>query len=261
MKNSRRSFGGEKENTDRWLLSYADFITLLFAFFTVMYALSSMSEVKYKALSESLSTAFAVDRRINPGEDDEYLKGGEGNGPITTTFKKIFSEDFRTLQAGLTELESDEKLKLNLEARGVVVSLMERNVFKSGSADMIPESFDILDDIADTLVGMPNAVKIEGHTDNVPISTREFPSNWELSSKRALNILQYLVDEQGIDPGNISATGYAEFRPVTSNDTPEGRGENRRVDIVILNRQGNIVEPVLTGKSRPAPAAEGKAGE
>ncbi len=260
MRKRRYQYDDGKENGDRWLLSYADFITLLFAFFTVMYALSSMSEVKYKALSESLSTAFSVERETKAG-DGEYLRGSEGEGPITTTFKKIFSEDFRTIQGGLSELESDEKLKLNLEARGVVVSIMERNVFKSGSADILPESYALLDDLADTLVDMPNAVKIEGHTDNVPISTKAFPSNWELSSKRALNILQYLVDEHGLDPGNISATGYAEFRPVASNDTPEERGKNRRVDIVILNKEGNMIEPMLTGELKerfPAASAVSK---
>ena len=242
MRKRRRNFENEEENADRWLLSYADFITLLFAFFTVMYALSTMNEAKYRALSESLSTAFAIDRVNMPG-DYKSTASSEGQGPITTSFMKFFSEDFKNVKATLSELETDEKLNVNLEARGVVVSMMDRNIFKSGSADILAQSFDILDNIADTLVGMPNSIKIEGHTDNIPISTKEFPSNWELSSKRALNILQYLVDEHGIEPGNISATGYAEFRPVTSNDTSEGRGKNRRVDIVILNREGNIIEP------------------
>ncbi|MEE9542606.1 MAG: flagellar motor protein MotB [Thermodesulfobacteriota bacterium] len=239
----------DSENHERWFVSYADFITLLFAFFTVMYALSTVNEQKYKAMSESLSDAFSatpteetveVPTEVSVAEyrDDPTL------GYMTSEFKKTFSGDYRRVQSNLAKLEATKKININIERRGVVVSLLEQGVFASGEALLLPESLAIIDEIARTLKELPNQIKIEGHTDNIPIHNDEFQSNWELSSARAMNILLYMVDKHKLDPTKLSATGYGEFRSITENDTPEGRAMNRRVDIVLFNRDAAFIEPM-----------------
>ena len=238
----------DKENHERWFVSYADFITLLFAFFTVMYALSSVNEQKYKAMSESLSVAFSApsERRsevpievpVSVYREDPTL------GYMTSEFKRTFSGDYRRVQTSLSRLEATKKININIERRGVVVSLFEQGVFDSGEAVLLPEALAIMDEIALTLKNLPNQIKIEGHTDNIPIHNDEFTSNWELSSARAMNILLYMVNKHNLDPTKLSATGYGEFRSITDNDTPEGRAMNRRVDIVLFNTDAAFVEPM-----------------
>ncbi|MBI5599138.1 MAG: OmpA family protein [Deltaproteobacteria bacterium] len=237
---ARKREDEDHENADRWMVSYADFLTLLFAFFTTMYALSSVNENKYRAVSESLTTAFNQPRA---GAEAPIIGGTTPEDLVTIAFKKTFSRDFRSVQTALRGLEKDNKVSISMEKRGVVVSLSERIVFESGNADIMPQAKAIIGDIAVVLRGMPNHVRIEGHTDNVPISTPRFPSNWELSSARALSILKHLVDVHGLNPGKLSATGYGEFRPFAPNLTADGRAKNRRVDIVILNRDGSFDEP------------------
>ncbi len=250
MKKSRRKRLRSTTDENRWVISYADFITLLFAFFTVMYAMSSVSESKFREMSGSLSTAFQKDYTKQPDfiVQDSFLRNAPDQSFKTKAFKKVFTEDYRRVHAGLSSLESEKMIDVSIEDRGVVISLADKVVFGSGSANILPSSNAILDDIAESLKDMDNQIKIEGHTDNIPISSDEFASNWELSSKRALSMLEYLVDRHGFDPVKMSATGFAEHRPFATNDTPQGRAKNRRVDIVILNRQGELVEPVVRGK-------------
>lgn len=236
----------DKENHERWFVSYADFITLLFAFFTVMYALSSVNEQKYKAMSESLSDAFSAPpgRIIEVPVEVPGYREDPTLGFMTSEFQKIFSGDYRRVQANLSELEATEKININIERRGVIVSLLEQGVFASGEATLLPEALAVIDEIALTLKELPNQIKIEGHTDNIPIHNDEFQSNWELSSARAMNILLYMVNKHNLDPTKLSATGYGEFRSIADNNTPEGRARNRRVDIVLFNRDAALIEPM-----------------
>ncbi|MBI5328528.1 MAG: OmpA family protein [Deltaproteobacteria bacterium] len=234
----------EHENTDRWMVSYADFITLLFAFFIAMYALSTINEGKYKVVSESIAIAFDPSKSRTKDiaaipELNEYT----AKDIVTEMFKRTFSSDYKKIQSAVSELERDNKVFLSMERRGIVISLSEKVIFESGRADILQEAKSVIDEIAMLLKEMPNYIRIEGHTDNIPISTSQFPSNWELSSSRALNILRYMVDLHRLNPGKLSAIGYGEFRPVASNDTSEGRLKNRRVDIVILNKEGTVQEP------------------
>ena len=244
----RRKVVESSENHERWFVSYADFITLLFAFFTVMYALSTVNEQKYKAMSDSLSDAFSADglSAITSSENVSVPEHREDPtlGYMTSSFKKTFSGDYRRVQSNLSKLEEAKKININIERRGVVVSLLEQGVFVSGKAEILPESLAIIDEIAATLKDLPNQIKIEGHSDNIPIDNDDFSSNWELSSARALNILMYLVNTHSMDPTKYSATGYGEFHPIAENDSPEGRAKNRRVDIVLFDRDAAFFEPL-----------------
>ncbi|MBE9532460.1 MAG: OmpA family protein [Proteobacteria bacterium] len=246
----RRKVVEETENHERWFVSYADFITLLFAFFTVMYALSTVNEQKYKDMSDSLSDAFSSGNIgagvAGDGEqvDVPAYREDPTLGYMTSSFKKTFSGDYRRVQSNLSELEADKKININIERRGVVVSLLEQGVFSSGDAALLPGSLAVIDEIAATLKGLPNQIKVEGHSDNIPIHNDDFSSNWELSSARALNILMYMVNTHNMDPTKYSATGYGEFRPIADNDTTEGRAMNRRVDIVLFDRDAAFIEPM-----------------
>jgi chemotaxis protein MotB len=236
----------EYENHERWFVSFADFITLLFAFFIVMYALSSVNEQKYKVMSDSLSDAFSSQQGEINGLSEDILAYREDPtlGYITSSFKRAFSGNYRRVQSNLSQLEANRKININIERRGVVVSLLEQGVFSSGEAILLPGSLAVIDQIAVTLKDLPNMIKIEGHTDNIPIHNDEFSSNWELSSARALNILMYIINNHGLDPTKLSATGYGEFRPIADNDTVEGREKNRRVDIVLFNMDAAFIEPI-----------------
>lgn len=242
----RRKVKEDHENLERWFVSYADFITLLFAFFTVMYALSTVNEQKYKAMSDSLSSAFSS--KVSDNEDMTVdvpsYREDPTLGYMTSSFKKAFSGEYKRVQSNLADLEADKKININIERRGVIVSLLEQGVFSSGEADILPDSLAVIDEIAETLKDLPNQIKIEGHTDNIPIHNDKFASNWELSSARALNILLYIVNNHNMDPTKYSATGYGEFRPIEQNDTPEGRAKNRRVDIILFNRDAAFIEPL-----------------
>jgi len=231
----------EHENGERWLISYADFITLLFAFFVVMYSVSAVNEGKLKVLGESISTAF------NPfipfsSTKIRIVATQSGTQPNELMFD-IGILTFRKLVEGVRDVDKQQKIKVENDARGIAIRLPDEMVFESGKAEILPQFRETLGKIAAILKEIPNHIQIEGHTDNVPISTPAFPSNWELSTARAVAILKALITES-IDPNRLSAAGYGEFKPLMVNDTPEGRAKNRRVEIIVLNPAGvrdNIV--------------------
>jgi len=156
-------------------------------------------------------------------------------------------KDFRqiklSIEAYLVKQAAQSKVSLTITRRGLIVSLKEAGFFDSGQAQIKPPSNELLNTIAEAMTQYNNPLRLEGHTDNIPISTSQFPSNWELSTTRAVNALKYLVKNFDIDPDKISATGFAEFRPVSDNATAEGRAKNRRVDLVMLSNEGERGEP------------------
>jgi chemotaxis protein MotB len=257
---SRRKKPRSQTNHERWLVSYADFITLLFAFFVVLYASSQVDKRKIGKLSMAIQVAFQemgvfetsstkvpVDledpmpfdtvqavgsrpRSANLGQiashPDGALGGGEENGDLAQLQHELES----TLALEI----SQQKISMRREPDGLVISLREVGFFESGSGQMKQESQPAFDRIADLLRKRNCRLRIEGHTDNVPIHTAQFSSNWELSTARATEIIRVLIVRDGFDPHHLSAAGYGEFHPLASNTTREGRSINRRVDIVIL---------------------------
>jgi len=252
--NKKRHHGEEHENLERWLVSYADFITLLFAFFVTMYAVSRADGQKMGSALESVQKALgsviplhlsAKDPGVFPNQTVPIRFGLpliEGRNydqaliQIGEQIKKgIEDASIRNNHQGISSLK--DQIQFILEDRGLVIRIPEQIFFNSGEASIRPEMKPILDLLGQILKNVPNHIRIEGHTDNIPINTYKFPSNWELSAARATTIVRYLLEHFQYDPERISAVGYGEFRPVATNENPEGRSKNRRVDFVILSNK------------------------
>lgn len=236
---TRRRSSELKVNHERWLVSYADFITLLFAFFVVMYSISQVNEGKYRVLSETLDKAFksqpkssspiqagAPARVSDPGVIDSTSAFNPGNLP---SLEQDFRESFESLIDNDLMYVSSNELWLQVELRDEIL-------FGSGSAQVSERAQEIFTTVAEILRDTPNPIQIEGFTDNLPISTSQFPSNWELSAARASAIVKWLA-AQGVAPDRMAAVGYGEHQPVASNNTPEGRAQNRRVAVMIARDQ------------------------
>jgi len=232
---SKKKKHEEHENHERWLVSYADFITLLFAFFTSLYAMSSVNEGKYRVLSESLAVSFNSSVHNSGGKASGVSFVKQGSRNITSDFRSVFSNKYDKIRDALKELEKNKKLSFIVDEDMLTIRISESVLFTPGADQLIDDAHPVLDEVIAILKGLPNSVRIEGHTDNIPINTERFPSNWDLSSARSIAILKYFIKEHGFEPSRLSALGYGEYRPIDTNDTPSGRLKNRRVDIMVLN--------------------------
>ncbi len=236
---------------DRWLVSYADFITLLFAFFVVLFASSRADQRKQTQIAHSIQSAFQalgifpapppVEDQPTPTPDPQSLVP-----PVNVVLgddlsaSPVVQQDLQHLQKQLSSLLStqiaEHVVALKLGRDGLVISLRETGFYDSGVALPHPQSMGTLDQVAGKIGPTPYDIRIEGHTDNVPIHTAQFASNWELSTARATELTKIFIVDYHFAPARISAAGFAEYHPVASNDTPEGRSQNRRVDIIVLPR-------------------------
>jgi chemotaxis protein MotB len=235
---------------DRWLVSYADFITLMFAFFVVLYAFAQADKKKQVQVSRAIDSAFrslgTFAGSPNLPASGSAMTGGQATGIADRVVEENVATPAR-VKMDLVRLRADlatalqnqiasHAIDLEMGPDGLVISLREAGFFDSGSAIPRSEALPALRTIAAKLGSEPFDVRVEGHTDNVPIHTAEFDSNWELSSARATRIARLFLEMKAIPPDRISAAGYAEFHPVASNDTAEGRAQNRRVDLVVMPR-------------------------
>lgn len=241
---ARRSKRIEHDNHDRWLISYADFVTLLFAFFVVMYSISSVNEGKYKTFSDSLSIAFtnkskSTNDTIVPNEQELLLKAlvdkrtarlGEQQRKIQDRMKNLANG----LSKVMSPLISQRLVSINPTKRGVVLDISASSLFKTGDAVLQPGSLEVLREVSAVLVKEELPIEIEGHTDDIPIATVQFPSNWELSSARASSVARMLID-YGVPAERLAVVGLASNRPLVPNDSPENRARNRRVTITIVS--------------------------
>lgn len=230
----------QKENSERWLLTYSDLITLLMIFFVVMYAMSNVDSQKYSQLSNSLSGTFS-------GSPYVIGDGGTGNSTPNTDGELIPSENDTSEVKSKTEqikkeiemyLETNNlknEVNMKIEPRGLVISLKENAFFESGKADVLPAYEQNILEISKILEQLGNDILVEGHTDNLPIHNSIFESNWELAAMRAINVIDCLVSKGHLNPTKLSAISYGEYRPIASNDTADGRAQNRRIDIVLLS--------------------------
>jgi len=242
---------------ERWLVSYADFITLLFAFFVVMFASAQADHGKASRVSESVRKALeegqvkAVVAAILGGTRDDKGKGNammKGPGGAKPTVQENrppadLAGSLESLRAALKlEIEKGQ-LQIAMEQRGLVISLREAAFFASGDDAVYPGTYLSVEKIARAIAALPSQVRLEGHTDSVPIHNSRFRSNWELSAARSIAMLELLVSRFDIPPRRLAVAGYADTVPLESNDTVQGRAHNRRVDIVILNEKGLSPEP------------------
>lgn len=227
----------EHENMERWLVSYADFITLLFAFFVVMYSTSSVREGKFRAVADSLNSAF---HPIIAHSASNIRLSSKASG---SEMFDIGLPLYKKLTANINTEDNPGGMKVIQDSRGVVIRISESLAFETGQSELLPEFRETLDHIAGLIIDAPNAILVEGHTDNIPIKTPFYPSNWELSATRATQIVRYFTTQHGMTPDRFSVAGYAEFRPIAVNDTLEGRAKNRRVEIVLLNPPEEKADP------------------
>lgn len=264
----RRNKHAAHENHERWLVSYADFITLLFAFFVVMFASSQADKGKAKQMSESVSKALeestmthaaAAVAKVLGGTVDDKGQGNaqmKGPGGAQKAAKEAPPEQIVELLPSLKlltkQLETQinaGKVEVHMEARGLVISLKEAILYPSGSDELEDAGIPVIQKVAAALRAVPNPLRLEGHTDAIPIRTARFHNNWELSSARAVTMLEVLERDYEIPAKRMAVVGYADTIPIGDNETPEGRAKNRRVDVVILSQIG------LQATPKPSPAA------
>ncbi len=258
---ARKKKPEEHVNHERWLVSYADFITLLFAFFVVMYALSSVNEGKYRVLSDSLVAAFHdAPQSLRPIQVGDPIKAPPvifSDALPTLKIPQISPEQSRDKtpqhegKAGQRDRQNLHKMQKQLEralgtmierdlitvkrtGKGLEVEINSSILFDSGKALIQPGAVPVLVGIAASIKSFPNAIQVEGYTDNIPIETLAYPSNWELSAGRASSVV-HLFSDEGVDPFRLSAVGFGEFRPVAANTSAEGRERNRRVVVVVMS--------------------------
>ena len=215
----------------RWLLTYADMITLLLALFIILFAISNISAVKFNRLAHVISGGFNSTSSVN-----EPPNGGAVGSEHGRTDEANMANAKAQLDAYIARHGLQSKVQTHIEKQGLVITLLsDKAYYDSGSAELRPETTRVLDAVAGQLRVLPNEVRVEGSTDNVPIATAEYPTNWELSAARATGVTRYLVEHDKIAPTRLALAGYGEFRPKFPNDTDAHRQQNRRVDIVILN--------------------------
>ena len=250
---ARRVKHEEHENHERWLVSYADFITLLFAFFVVMYSISSVNEGKYRVLSNAIVSAFSqpaktiepiqqgsplrapiIQHQVMPDDEAEARVGVDHQVMPSVRDMANMQKIADEVENKLKDLVDKELVNIYKTTKGVEIEIKSSILYKSGSANLEHSAKDVLRKIAAIVKNLPNSINVEGFTDNIPIRTLMFRSNWELSAARAASVVHLFTDSE-IDPQRLAAIGYGEFQPIASNDTEDGRSKNRRVSIIVLN--------------------------
>ena len=267
----------EHANHERWLISYADFITLLFAFFVVLYSSSQVDKRKVGKLAMAIQVAFqqmgafptsntklplsesepmpfqdvqAVENISRSQDLQRFVQPHDGS-----LSNAVLPGQIRGIQEAIEKALAPEigrhVVEITQQREGLVISLRELGFFESGSATMRRSSADAVERLVDVLRDRPEMLRIEGHTDNVPIHTAQFKSNWELSTARAIELLRIFITDYKLSPDRLTVSGYGEYHPVDTNATTEGRGHNRRVDIVVIAAPGSPPNKAKTEASHP----------
>lgn len=248
----------EHENHERWLVSYADFITLLFAFFVVMYSISAVNEGKFRTVSESIKAALhpvahqqTSSMAFNIGQSRPSIPAasmpGEKNQAVRN-LRDLIKSLKMTTQFSVVQVKDTEN-------GDIVITIPDQLLFNSGEASIRQDALPFLKGLAAAMLELDRHVRIEGHTDNVPIRTAQFPSNWELSSARAVIVVRVLSELYGVPTAHLTAVGHADTRPVTANLNTDQRAKNRRVEIIILEHAPPM--PTMLPDEGQAPAEIG----
>jgi chemotaxis protein MotB len=247
-------------NHERWLVSYADFVTLLFAFFVVLYAHSKTDQEQAHQIAASFRAAMddqvvlsALKHLIGPEESlppsAQVIRPARVAQAAGSQTSAALLASAARLNKALEKEIKDGRLEVRMERRGLIISLHESSIFASGDTVVLPETKGILRKVAENLRALGNPIRMEGHTDSVPIHNPRFRSNWELSAARSIALMEMFVNDFGVERERLSIAGFGEMVPVASNESAEGRARNRRVDIVVLTIEGAIGQPVATAQS------------
>lgn len=230
----------EAEEAPAWITTFSDLMSLLLTFFVLLFSMASLNEQKFKQVLESIQSALGVEQVPQAGtrEGLEMLsKESKAQPDAVDELGGMVQKELDQIKSEVEEFIMKNKLggqvRAEVDGRGAVITISDVVIFPVGEAEVTPSGLKVLDKIVDILKQFPYRVRVEGHTDNIPIHTPKYPSNWELSTARAARIVRYFI-EHGIDPQRLSAEGFAHYRPIASNDTPEGRAKNRRVEIVYV---------------------------
>lgn len=274
----RRRVVEERVNHERWLISYADFITLLFAFFVVMYSISQVNESKYRVLSDSLTDSFnahsgSPEKSLKPiqiGEvarsnpihlialNDPAVANNQQTDPSTDPADASHTDSLKQISSDIDELFGELVGSKLINVRGneewLEVELSSSLLFSSGEAQLSTSALEVLEKIVSILKEGSNPIRVEGFTDNIPINNQQFPSNWELSAARATAVVQLFVEE-GVTPSRLAAIGYGEHQPIDTNETPEGRNRNRRI-VLMISKDSALRPSIDAEKPSSTPVAE-----
>ena len=229
----------EDVNTESWLATYADTITLLLTFFVLLYSISSTDAQKLKGIANAMQGQLTGVGVMGGGTSN---KTGDKDPSVIDELPKHeeVTEEFKNKEAIKQEIMSilekgklEKTITIREDERGIILGLNENIFFDLGSGDLKGDSIPVLEELSDILLTVSNHIVIEGHTDNIPIKSSKYGSNWELSTQRAVSVVRFFIEQKGMSPTQFSATGYGEYKPLVDNNTPENRAKNRRVDIVI----------------------------
>ncbi len=232
----------------RWLLTYADLITLMMAFFVIMYAMSKADVAKFNSLKNSLAVAFRTE-----GSASSLIYTQQGTQPVEQAMSADGSRDTEDFQDIIhkvqTNVKDQKQIAFVVDERGLTIRFLDNVLFDLGQAELRQDALSMLDAVGIALKNSHRYVRVEGHADNLPINTLQFPSNWELSAARSIAVTRYLIGKHGADPRRLASLGYGEYRPLYPNTSEENRAKNRRVDVVVLrnDRSGGEIssfEPI-----------------
>ena len=234
-RNNKNKSDDDNGGSPAWMTTFGDMMTLLLVFFVLLYSFSVMDLQKFRGFISSFQKQLGVLDSGKTLTDENYIsRGSQGerfNPELENYIRKVMGE----LKQYVQDEGLSQKINMELNERGFVIRVTGEVLYDLGEARIKPQGKELLDEIVNKLDGIPNEIRVEGHTDNLPINNENFPSNWELSTTRATNVIKYFIEKAGIKPARLSAAGYSKYRPIYENDTSEHRAKNRRVEIVVLN--------------------------
>lgn len=230
-----------KAGAPEWMATYGDMVTLLLCFFVLLFSFATLDVQKFKAIAQSMNGSLGVLDSGMTVSMEPLVNAFPADSPNEEV--EEFSSLYEEMNEYIEENNLQKSIVLILNERGLLVRFMDNVLFDSGKADLTPKAREIIDKVAEIIRQNDKNVRVEGHTDNIPINTFRFPSNWELSTTRAVNVVKYLIEECSIEAIRLSASGYADQHPIDDNKTPEGRQNNRRVDMVILRAEKEAANP------------------
>lgn len=258
MSRKRHEEHEEHENHERWLVSYADMMTLLFALFVVLYAISSLNKSKIEAFASSMTKNKAIGQPAitTPMPIKDPVEPKPGNPVTRAQLEKLKKE----LEAALARAGVSKGAKLEIDAKGLEVSLTDGVLYDSGQAVLLPNGVKILQVIGPKLTTFDNPIMVEGHTDNTPIQNSRYPDNWELSSARANTVVRFFLSKYHLDPVRMQASGFADTHPLVPNDTPAHKSQNRRVVVTIVSPANNEAAAETSNSTQPDAASADSGG-